>query len=195
MSKILDRFGNPLSDSYCSPRWLTALLPQVGTDPCSNPRSTVNARRAYSLETRQDGLKLRWLQSAFVNWPYSNPAPWVAKLREELRMPDESACQFAIVLCKLDPSVGWWHDLVLGVEYDRLDLEMWTLDRRVDFDEPLGLLKARQAKMAAAGKKGDGSSTTNFPSAIVYLRRVSAYVAGETPLLNLGSVATRWRLG
>src|SRR5271165_2082418 len=75
-NKLLDQFGNPYSDSYCTPRKITDRLPARDLDPCSNPRSTVRAKRAYSLERKLDGLKLSWPGEVFVNWPYSDPLPW-----------------------------------------------------------------------------------------------------------------------
>ena len=175
--KLLDRFGNPLSDSYCTPPWLTAMLPVVDTDPCSNPRSTVRAKRAYSLEKRLDGLALPWNGSVFLNWPYSDPEPWVLKLLEELEV---GRCIEAIVLCKLDSSTAWWH---LLNSYGKP--EMWTFDKRILFDEPPALIAARLRKFAEAGKPGGEKSSTNFASTIIHHR-------GTAPVLNLEQVATRW---
>jgi hypothetical protein len=176
-NKLLDRFGNPLSDAYCTPAWLTAMLPPVDVDPCSNPRSTVRARRSYSLEKRLDGLKLPWNGSVFLNWPYSDPMPWAMKLIEELT---NGHCTEAIVLCKLDPTVSWWHTLTsFGPP------EMWTFDRRLQFDEPAELIAERVRKFTEAGKPGGEKSSTNFASTIVHHR-------GAAGVLQLEQVATRW---
>jgi len=176
-NKLLDRFGKPLSDSYCTPRWLTGILPIVDVDPASNPRSTVRARRAYSLEKRLDGLKLPWAGSVFLNWPYSDPLPWAAKLIEELT---SGRCTEAIVLCKLDSSTEWWHLL-----HSFGSPEMWTFDKRILFDEPPALVAARVKRFTEAGKAGGEKSSTNFASTIIHHR-------GNAPVLPLDQVATRW---
>lgn len=178
MSKLLDQFGNPFSDSYTTPPWLTAMLPIVDVDPCSNPRSTVRAKRTYSLEKKLDGKKLAWLGSVFLNFPYSDPTPWCEKLIEELT---GGRCTEAIVLCKLDPTVSWWHTLTsFGSP------ELWAFDRRVAFGEPPELIAERVKKFAEEGKKGGEKSSTNFASVIVHHR-------GAAPELKLDAVATRWR--
>ena len=176
--KLLDRFGNPYSDSYTTPSWLTAMLPRVDVDPASNPRSTVKARKTFSLEKKLDGKKLAWIGSVFLNYPYSEPLPWVLKLIEELT---SGRCTSAIVLCKLDTSTEAWHTLI---GYGKPDL--WTFDRRILFGEPPELVAARIQKYAEEGKPGGEKSTTNFSSAIIHHR-----APGEAPLA-LDSVATRW---
>jgi hypothetical protein len=176
--KLLDRFGNPFSDSYCTPRWLTAMLPLVDVDPCSNPRSTVRSRRAYSLERKLNGLLLPWRGSAFINWPYSDPEVWVKKLIAEW---EANRCTESIVLCKLDSSTVWWNMLVsYGAP------ELWTFDKRILFDEPQELIAERMRKYAEKGKPGKGEkSSTNFASAIIHHR-------GKSAPLALEQVATRW---
>jgi len=186
MTKLLDPFGFPLSDSYCTPRWLTALLPQVDVDPCSNTRSTVKARRTFSLEKKLDGLKLPWSGSVFCNFPYSDPMPWCAKLIEELK---SGRCTEAIILCKLDTSTGWWRTLLSGG-----DPELWMFDKRICFDEPPALVAERIKKYTALGKSGGDKSSTNFSSTIIHYRVVQLEGGPAfAPALSLGSVATCWR--
>jgi len=178
MTKLLDQFGLPLSDSYCTPSWLTAMLPQVDLDPCSNPRSTVRAKRTYSLEKKLDGLKLPWNGSVFLNFPYSDPLPWIMKLNEDLLA---GRCTEAIVLCKLDSSTEWWQVLT-GFEQP----ELWTFDKRIQFDEPPALIADRVRKFTEAGKPGGEKSSNNFCSAIVHHR-------GKALELKLDTVASRWK--
>lgn len=177
--RLLDRFGNPLSDSYGTPRWLTAMLPMVDTDPCSNPRSTVRARRTFSLEKKLNGLKLPWNGSVFLNFPYSLPMAWVEKLIAEMTA---GRCTEAIVLAKLDSSTFWWNTLIsYGLP------ELWMFDRRILFDEPPELIAERMRKYAEMGKPGRGEkSSTNFASAIIHFRGEKAEP------LKLEQVATRW---
>jgi hypothetical protein len=175
--KLLDRYGNPYSDSYTTPDWLTAMLPEVSIDPCSNPRSTVRAKRTFSLEKKLDGLKLPWSGSVFLNPPYSEPMPWMIKLIAELML---GRCTEAVVLCKLDPSVAWFHKLI---GYESPDL--WMFDRRIQFGEPEELIAERLRKYAELGKAGGEKSSSNFASAIVHHR-------GTAPRLQLDTVATCW---
>lgn len=180
MTKPLDRFGNPYSDSYCTPAWLTGLLPPVDLDPCSNPRSTVRAKRTFSLEKRLNGLQLPWAGSVFLNFPYSNPMPWCYRLIDELA---SGRCTQAIVLCKLDPSTSWWKVLT-GFGQP----ELWVFDKRIQFDEPPELISHRVRKFSAIGKPGGEKSSNNFASTIVHHRPNNA-----APL-QLGDVAVRWLL-
>lgn len=199
MSKLVDQWGNPVSDSYTTPSYLTDVLPLVDTDPCSNPRSTVRSRRTYSLETNRDGLKLAWLGSVFVNWPYSCPLLWVNKLIYEV---DCGHCTEAIVLCKLDCSTEWWNTLV-GWK----DPEMWLLNDRVPFGEPEELKLARVEKMEAlraarliaqgkvdkrkpGAKKAGEKSSNNFCSVILHYRTGTG--AARSPILPIAHIATRW---
>lgn len=86
---------------------MTALLPVVDLDPCSNPVSTVKARIGYSLEEGEDGLSQAWatlgVTTAFVNPPYSKVMPWVT-----------AAINFAaeggttLMLVKADRTTGWF---------------------------------------------------------------------------------------
>lgn len=210
-----------LSDSACTPKWLCAMLHEVDTDPCSNPRSHVKARRSFSLEKGLDGLKLPWWRgrewwehdgkpesgSVYENFTYSNPMPWCEKTIEEIRSGN---CHEVIVLCKLDPSTRWWKLLTgwdpSGPDTDPLGLppDMWTFDERIQFDEHPDLiamrLEAMIAKWEKKGKKGkkptDGTSSNNFCSAIIHHRgfpRVDGQIVdGRVPRLKLSFVATLW---
>lgn len=165
------RSAHPASDSYCTPAWLTAMLPLVDLDPCSNPRSTVRARRAFSLEKKLDGLAQPWRGSVFLNWPYSAPGPWAAKLVEELTA---GRCTEAIVLCKLDASTAWWKT-VTSVGQP----ELWMFDKRLLFDEPPAIVAERVAR------GGNAKSSTNFCSVAIHHRGAGARLA-------LDEVATCW---
>lgn len=131
------------SDTYTTPAWLTARLPIVDLDPCSNPRSTVRARRTYSLERRLDGLKLPWARTVFLNWPYSDPTAWASRLVDEIAA---GRVESALVLCKLDTSTSWWRLITVGVP-----ARFWTFTRRLEHGCPPEL----------------ETSTSNFCSALV----------------------------
>jgi len=99
------------TDNWCTPKWLTDLLGTFDLDPCSNDKSTVQARYFCQLGDTHpavlgtDGLALDWKTwSVFVNPPYSNPLPWCRKLRDH----NGPWC----ALLKLDPSTRWWAALM-----------------------------------------------------------------------------------
>ncbi len=107
--------GAKLRDCWCTPKWLTDLLPVVTLDPCSNPFSTVKARRKIMLEVpteeqaaqgfeQGDGLVESWKnRSVFVNPPYSDIKPWARKADEA------KAFIFLVNNCT---TPRWYHELV-----------------------------------------------------------------------------------
>ncbi len=115
-------------DAYCTPSAITALLPEVDLDPCSNPRSTVRARRTYSLEAGQDGLALPWSGLIYANVPYSAPLPWAEKHDHE-----RGELTGAGFLVNADHSPAWWRLLRKHLTI-RLDF-----DERIEFDPPPGV--------------------------------------------------------
>lgn len=92
------------SDGRCTPWWFAIAIGRFGTDPCSNPRSHVDADVKYSLETRTDGLLDPWLGSVFANFPFSKPLPWCVRLAQH-----EDTW---VALHKLDPTTTWWRTLM-----------------------------------------------------------------------------------
>ncbi len=203
----------PLSDAACTPKWLADMLPMVDFDPCSNPRSWIRSAWSWSLEKGIDGLKMPWRGSGFENWPYSAPLPWAQKSIDELRL---GRCTELIVLCKLDTSTDWWHVITsFDPEAGKGEPlseppELWTFDKRLQFDEHPDLIEQRRqetiekarAKAIAKGKNPDdvdttkitGESSNNFCSVIVHHRRI--FPDGTRgPRLKLASVATLWERG
>lgn len=124
-------------DCWATPRWLTDLLPLVSLDPCSNERSTVRAERDYRLARGEDGLRLPWFGSVYVNPPYSDVKPWAAKL---LRSPRVMAAAFLI---NVDPSVSWWHALT-----ERLPIAL-MFRKRIQFVPPPGIKPSSNSKPQA----------------------------------------------
>ncbi len=104
----------PSTDAQCTPRDLALDLGVFGLDPCSNPRSHIQALRTYQLERGEDGLALPWTlggltpASVFVNGPYSNPLPWCERLRAH-RAP--WAC-----LWKMDSTTKWFAQLMIACD-------------------------------------------------------------------------------
>lgn len=92
------------TDAQCTPRDLAIDLGAFDLDPCSNPRSHIQAATQYMLERGQDGLALPWVGSVFCNGPYSDPLPWC----ERLRAHRDSWCS----LWKLDTTTRWFAELM-----------------------------------------------------------------------------------
>jgi hypothetical protein len=115
-------------DAYCTPDDVTAALPDVDLDPCSNLNSSVRAGTTYSIEAGQDGLALPWFGLVYVNFPFSDPLPWAEKLVEEL--PNVTG---AGVMCNADHSPAWWHVLTKHLTI-RLDF-----NERLQFKPPPGV--------------------------------------------------------
>lgn len=130
--------GKKLRDCWCTPGWLTDLLPRVDLDPCSNPFSTVNASLHLMLEdplegcnnqsTRAcfgqgDGLAEDWRgKSVFVNPPYSNIKPWARKAID---------AKAFIFLINNVTTTRWYHELVRnGGSYK------FEFAKRLKFDPP-----------------------------------------------------------
>lgn len=92
------------SDAWCTSSELARLLGHFDMDPCSNPRSRIQATQHLSLEAGHDGLVQRWGYSVFVNGPYSDPLPWCRRLAKH----DGRWC----ALWKLDPTTEWFAVLI-----------------------------------------------------------------------------------
>lgn len=122
-----------LRDTYCTPEWLTDRLPLVDLDPCSNPRSTVKAKRHLSLEAGDDGLAFDWRgKSVFCNPPFSDVMPWARKAID---------ARAFIFLVNEDSSVKWWRELVNnGGRY------IFKFYRRVEYDPPPRIQVSRNNK-------------------------------------------------
>lgn len=191
MAAAGDTDDTAFTDAYCTPLWLARRVGPVDTDPCSNPRSWIEAAWSYSLEKGLDGLRLPWRGRTFENWPYSSPLAWAEKGHAELRA---GRCTELIILCKLDPTPRWWGvatTAVLPV------LDRWDFDRRIDFEpHPELVIRRRQARMDAMARRADDKTvklpslkpTSNFASVILHHRQP------EAPALALHDVATLWRL-
>ncbi len=86
------------SDDYETPKEIYDELDaefKFDFDPCpSNP--------AF------DGLSIQWKRSNYVNPPYSNPRPWVAKPIEEARKG-----KTCVLLLRADPSTNYFHRLIM----------------------------------------------------------------------------------
>lgn len=72
---------NRRGDEWYTPPWLIQELGgKFGTDPCCPQRNHWTAETCWTLE--DNGLDQPWSGLVFCNPPYSNPLPWVERLRE-----------------------------------------------------------------------------------------------------------------
>src|SRR5262245_47299566 len=60
--------------AWCTPKWLADLIGPVDLDPCSNPRSHIQAAEHWMLELGQNGLlaKPSSVYRVFINPPYEH---------------------------------------------------------------------------------------------------------------------------
>ncbi len=137
-------------DTWCTPRELTAAIGEFDLDPCSNPRSTVQAVNRFALErlgidglAHAEDVDPRW--RVFVNPPYSDVAPWIAAYGHT---------RFCFLL-KLDTSTRWFADL-----YARTELILIPR-KRVSFDPPPGV-------------PPENAKAQQFPHALFYARAEDA---------------------
>lgn len=178
-----------LTDAYGSPAWLTTRLPLVHGDPCSNPRSTVRSVERYMLETGHNGLGLPWWPSVFINWPYSDPMPWVEKLLAEIAA---GRVQYAIILPKHDHSTEWWQRLTDELPRGTHVLDQWQFRERLQFDIPPDLLAAIVAEHHATAI-AERIARGRHDLAARYEARVAAGTAKFTPSNNFCSTLLHWR--
>lgn len=148
--------GGPTSDQWCSPPEISEPLAQffggpVDVDPCSNDRSSILAREAFTY----GGLVRPWRLRRPVNWaayenfPYSQGDAWTVKLLAEL------ACgnvREHVRLCMMATSTQWWADQCMKPRRNPRILGI----KRVAFLDPFA---------SAAGMKRMGC---RFEPALVY---------------------------
>lgn len=156
MIDVVTEGGGADRDSWCTPEWLTALLPKVALDPCSNARSTVNASLHISLDPipadgrnnhhagfvgrweQGDGLAEKWTnRSVFVNPPFSDILPWAQKLAAST---DITAAAF---LVNVDTSTAWWKALAARLPYGLF------FHKRLQFSPPPGVKASTNSKPQA----------------------------------------------
>ena len=94
------------SDWWCSPPEVAGPLEQffngpVGCDPCSNPRSIIRARVAYT----HGGLVLPWARTSYENPPYSAAGAWTDKAISEMK---SGTVRELVRLTMASTSTAWW---------------------------------------------------------------------------------------
>jgi len=116
-----DENGTPLGDHRCTPPeiWQVALeainADSFGLDAATNSFATVPAAQRCTGPRAGgvDGLLVDWFGDVWLNFPFSEPNPWVAKVhREADRMlalePGGEPPRSITVLGPGDSAVTWW---------------------------------------------------------------------------------------
>jgi hypothetical protein len=124
------------SDSWCSPPEITERLVElfdgpVDVDPCSNGRSIVAARQAFTAR----GLARPWLLSKpvdrtwYQNDPYSQAYPWTYKMLAELASGNIVE---GVRLSMMSTSTVWWEDMCKCLTHNPRILAL----KRIPFLDP-----------------------------------------------------------
>ena len=104
--------GEADSDDQHTPQWLLDLVDEfwlgcIDTDPCWSPRSLVRAKWTHDGTSHlEDGLSAPWLGNVWCNPPYSDPAPWAAKMMEHCT--PASQAHEGLFLVNVSTSVSWF---------------------------------------------------------------------------------------
>lgn len=101
-------------ECYTPAEWVerarVALGGKIDCDPCSSVEAQriVRAVRFHTAQT--DGLRprIRWSGRVWMNPPYSDPSPWVAKLIAEY---EAGRCRAAVALLNARTGSGWFQAL------------------------------------------------------------------------------------
>lgn len=127
-----DEYGIPAGDHRCTPEVLwRAALAAIGrssfdTDPATNPGSSVPARVQYmGPYNGRNGLILPWEGDVWLNFPFSNPLPWILRV-----LAEANRYRSITVLGPNDSSTTWHQQLVRFVDARAA----WP--RRVHFPTP-----------------------------------------------------------
>ena len=110
----IDRLERPdwwTSDEWATPPEVVERLARrfgpFDLDPCCR----VETAKAPTYFTKDaDGLQQQWRGRVWVNPPYSDPAPWIAKAVESV---DSGEADRVVMLLPASIDTGWFHDLVL----------------------------------------------------------------------------------
>ncbi|HHH29073.1 MAG TPA: hypothetical protein ENK57_12115 [Polyangiaceae bacterium] len=147
----LDENGTPLGDHRCTPPeiWSVALealgAKTFDLDAATNDFATIPAivRCTGPKVGGADGLAVPWWGNVWLNFPFSTPNPWIAKVGSEadrmlqpvLRMneslpPSELPPRSITVLGPGDSAVAWWRAM-------RQTCDAWAMwPKRAHFPRP-----------------------------------------------------------
>jgi hypothetical protein len=144
-------------DSACTPKWLAELLGKFDLDPCSNPRSHVQAQKRLMLESGDDGLwlydktgepgliKERQIRGKGANDFYGiDRTAIIGKTCYVFINPPYARGQVIrwvkhwrhtrfCFLLRWDPSTEWFGELICHCTH------VWFPARRINFEPPPGV--------------------------------------------------------
>jgi hypothetical protein len=174
------------TDSWCSPPEVTEPLVEffdgpVGCDPCSNPRSIVLARKAYTV----GGLHLPWgrgtrnFRTAYVNNPYSKSAPWIGKGLREIEAGNLTELLYLVMHV---PSTTWWRT---AMNYRRINPRVIVTPRLCFIDPKIKAIKATKK-----GKRSPRPTNARFDTALIYFGPRSRVRALDRAFANITSWST-----
>lgn len=96
-----------------TPKWLFKQLHEqfkFCLDPCDSvTHPGWLGVESYNLDRGEDGLRLPWLGSVFVNPPWNNIQEWFEKARCEL---SEGNCDFVVFLVPSRVETQWFHNFL-----------------------------------------------------------------------------------
>lgn len=139
-ANVLGGSNDPVRGTWCTPQKMVDVIGPVAIDPCSNPRSLIQAEVALSLENGDDGLYGKpgqiWVgrdacaydvdpnEKHFINCPYGHDVVerWI----------DHWGHANFIFLLRFDTSTKWFRKLLPLCSY------LWLPPWRVNFIPPPG---------------------------------------------------------
>jgi hypothetical protein len=155
---------DPNRGSWCTPKWLAELIGPFGLDPCSNPRSHVEAGVRMMLERGQDGLAFGNVAypetRVFINPPYAQDS-----VIRWFRAYQHTRWCF---LLRFDPSTDWFEQI-----YDAAELVAVPRGRRVNFEPPPGVKGSSNAIAHALYYRHAEDATSDVVRACVTWRKKS----------------------
>lgn len=120
-------------------------------------RSSVAPNREEGFSPQQQPIKTKIFDKVWLNPPYSDPYPWLAKAKAE---SEKGAT--VVVLVNADHTTKWYKDFVYDYEKQQLHPNVQRVDypKRIKFKAPAGLISKKTGKPV--------KQTTNpFPSMFV----------------------------
>jgi hypothetical protein len=151
--------GETERGTWCTPLWLCNLMGWFDLDPCSNPRSHVQAIIRWMLENGDDGLRDAHLVEGrtFINPPYAQGSV--------LRWINAYVHTDFTFLLRFDPSTEWYETLIPHTRY------LWFPRRkRINFEPPPGVK----------------ASTQTFPHALFMRNAPNAALYASGYVMRLG---------